>query len=117
MVQGGTITRGVRMSGGAKERKIYVSASASGTTVLVLYLARVGFVCACVGASASRILSRGRLVCATHDSCQLQKVKGFPKKLVGGALKDGRVKKPGVNCKPLGSVAKILPLVHSHPIV
>ena len=24
--------------------------------------------------------------CATHDSCQLQKAKGFPKKLVGGSV-------------------------------
>ena len=35
------------------------------------------------------------------------------KKLVGGALKDGEVKKSGVNCKPVGSGPKILPLVDS----
>ena len=55
---------------------------------------------------------------ATHDSCQSQKVKGFlvwgpgeAKNLVGVALKDGQGKKLGVNCKLVGSVAKILPLV------
>ena len=35
------------------------------------------------------------------------------KNLVGVALKDGQGKKLGVNCKLVGSVAKILPLVVS----
>ena len=35
------------------------------------------------------------------------------KNLVGVALKDGQAKKLGVNCKLVGSVAKILPLVVS----